>query len=327
MQLKNPEQKGRRKATWMLVYLLFIMLPLLSASTYTWFSLSRTPKINTMSLYLNTPAGLEITWTPEDENSWGQHLDYADYAQSETILKPITYSDSQNIFYSAIFGADGRISGLNFPLSDEKHANRDDHAGYYLKMTCYLRTDENVDVSLSRAYGNSGTYLIGTPVWNGEEILHNDGGNGAQSAVRVGFRITKYNSDGTPLEDPVFIVYEPNCNMHADDTLQYVSTPGADGSPSLVPADRLIRQTKTSWKEMDPVQKDVLVYQYGEFLDDPFLFRLNEDCMAQVEIYLWLEGQDLECTNEIGVDAQIFASLQFHSVLIPGAGMEELPTE
>ena len=327
MQISNPEKKGRRRTTLLLIYLLFIMLPLLSAATYTWFSLSRAPKINAMSLYVNVPAGLEITWTPEYENSWGQHLDFADYVQSDTVLKPITYADETGTFYGALFGMDGRISGLSYALSDERHTNRNDSYGYYLKMTCYLRTDENVAVSLSRAHGNSGTYLIGTPVWNGDSILHNDGGNGAQSAVRVGFRITKYDSEGIESEEPFFIIYEPNCDMHEDEISDYIPTPSVDGSENLVSDGRLIRQTKTTWKEMDPVQKDVLIYDYGEFLDDPFLFDLDEDCMVQVEIYLWLEGQDADCTNEIGEAAQIFASIQFYAEMKSGSGMEEIPKD
>lgn len=323
MSITNPEKKRRRKTTLLLLYLLFIMLPLLSASTYTWFSLSRTPKINTMSLYVNVPKGLQITWTPEYEASWGQTLNYADYVQSDTVLRPITYADETQTFYGAVLGKDGRVSGLTYALSDDKHTNRNDSSGYYLKMTCYVRTDEHVTVSLSRALDKSGTYLIGTPVWNGEEVLHNDGGNGAQSAVRVGFLITKFDSTGTATEEPSFIIYEPNCDMHAEETDGYVPTPSVDGSANLVPSHRLIRQTKTEWEEMDPVQKDVLIYNHGEFLDDPTLFELNENCMAQIDIYLWLEGQDVDCTNEIGEAAQIFASIQFNAVITSGSGFKE----
>jgi hypothetical protein len=78
---------------------------------------------------------------------------------------------------------------------------------------------------------------------------------------------------------------------------------------------------------MNPVQKDVLIYDYGEFLDDPFLFDLDENCMAQIEIYLWLEGQDMDCTNEIGEAAQIFASVQFHAEMKSGSGLEDLPKD
>ena len=89
-----------------------------------------------MALYINTPVGLEITWTPEDEDSWGQNLNYADHADKEIVLKPATYSDQQKTFYAANFGLDGRMSGIAYALTDEQNANRDDGYGYYLKMTC-----------------------------------------------------------------------------------------------------------------------------------------------------------------------------------------------
>ena len=43
-----------------LFYMLLILLVLLSTATYTWFSLSRSPKINDMSLYISTITGLEL---------------------------------------------------------------------------------------------------------------------------------------------------------------------------------------------------------------------------------------------------------------------------
>ena len=93
-----------------------------------------------MALYVNTPVGLEITWTPEDEDSWGQNLNYADHADKEIVLRPATYSDQQKTFYAANFGLDGRMSGIAYALTDEQNANRDDGYGYYLKMTCFVRT-------------------------------------------------------------------------------------------------------------------------------------------------------------------------------------------
>ena len=328
MKKSNPERKGRRRTTIRLLYLLLIFVPLLSTATYTWFSLSQTPKVNAMTLYVNTPVGLEITWTPEDEDSWGQHLNYGEYAKGETLLRPVTYSDKDKTFYSTNFGIDGRVSDIAYALSDERNANRDDGFGYYLKMTCYVRTDEPVSVSLSRAYENSGTYLIGTPVWDGESIIHNDGGNGAQSAIRVGFRITNYDPDGEQIGEPNFIVYEPNCNQHLnlDISGEYHPTASVDGTENLVPEDRLIRQTATVWSEADPVQNGILLYAYGEFIDDVHLFALEEDCSAKIDIYLWLEGQDVDCINEIGKEAQIFANLQFHSENKPGSGMEDIKT-
>ncbi len=328
MKKSNPEKRKGWRATVRLLYILLIFVPLLSAATYTWFAISQTPTVNTMSLYINTPVGLEVTWDIQDKDSWGQNLNYADYVDGETILRPVTYSDSEQTFYAANFGWDGRISDIAYALTDERNANRNDGYGYYVKMTCYVRTDEPVSVSLSRAYENSGTYLIGTPVWNAEEIIHNDGGHGAQSAVRVGLRITDCDENGEAIGESKFIIYEPNCNAHNDPYIagNYFPTPAIDGSENLVPSDRLIRQTNTAWYEMDPVQNGLVAYQYGEFLDEPHLFDLEEDAMAKIEIYLWLEGQDMDCTNEIGSEAQIFANIQFYSVNKPNSGMEEIET-
>jgi hypothetical protein len=279
-----------------------------------------------MNLYVNTPVGLEITWNPEDEDSWGQHLDYTDYFEGETVLRPATFSDEKQTFYAVNFGLDGRIKDISYALSDAQNANRSDGYGYYLNMTCYVRTDEKVPVSLSRSIEGAGTFLIGTPIWDEENIIHNDGGQGAQSAIRVGFRITKYDLVGRQVGTPEFIVYEPNCKSHLNHEIAgiYQFTPSIDGTENLVPDDRLIRQNNTFWKEMDPVQRELLHYVYGEFLDDTHLFDLEKNCMAKIEIYLWLEGQDVDCTNEIGKDAQIFANLQFHAVNESGSGMQEI---
>ncbi|MBQ7309565.1 MAG: hypothetical protein IJW87_05245 [Clostridia bacterium] len=326
MKKSNPERKRQRRATVRLLYLLLILVPLLSTATYTWFSLTRTPKVSAMALYINSPVGLEVTWTPEDENSWGQHLNYADYVKEDTVLKPATFSDEQQVFYAMNFGLDGRMSGISYMLSDERNANRADGNGYYLHMAFHVRTDENMAISLSQAKDQSGTYLIGTPLWNSEEIIHFDGGNGAQGAVRVGFKITRFDPQGKQIEEPTFIVYEPNCGQHLDVMIagEYVQTPSMDGTENLVPEDRLIRQYNTGWTEMDPVQREAIVYHYGTFLDDTHLFDLDKDCTAKVEIYLWLEGQDIDCINEIGHDAQILANIQFSAESRPQSGMEDI---
>ncbi|MBR5187263.1 MAG: hypothetical protein IKW18_02220, partial [Clostridia bacterium] len=73
-----------------------------------------------------------------------------------------------------------------------------------------------------------------------------------------------------------------------------------------------------------PVQKDMLAYIYGEFIDDEHLFDLDEDCQAKIDIYIWLEGQDMDCVNDIGKEAHLFANIQFLAEIKPGSGMQEI---
>jgi len=313
-----------------LFYLLLILLILLSTATYTWFSLSRAPKINDMSLYVTTASGLEISYALDaEEGEWGQSLIYGDFVEENTVLRPITYSDTDDTFYAAAVGTDGRIIAVNQPLDDERHTNRNDINGYYVKFSFFARTGENVSVELSckDPTGEFGTYVVGMPEWNSEEVLHNDGGKGLEEAMRVGFRITKFDSFGNILnEDPKMIVYEPNSNVHLDYTVGYYPTPSIDGAENLVPAERLIRQESTAWMEASPVQKDVLIYEHGEFVDETHLFDLEAGQKAQIDVYLWLEGQDTDCRFESSEAAKILASLQFWSESNHQSGMDPIET-
>lgn len=311
-----------------LFYLLLILLILLSTATYTWFSLSRVPKINDMALYISMASGLEISHdmnAPDEE--WGQTLLYGEHYEENTVLRPVTYLDEEGIFYAATVGSDGRIIAVNYPLSDERNANKSDINGYYVKFVFYARTNDSVTVELSSVdpNGEHGTYVVGMPLWNTEEIIHNDGGMGFQSAMRIGFRITRYDRNNQPLnEEPVFIVYEPNCNRHLSGSLDYIATPSISGAEHLVPAERLIRHEVTSWLEAFPVQKDLLIYDHGNFIDDPHLFDLDAGCKAKIELYLWLEGQDIDCCYETSKAAKILASIQFYSTSKPQSGMEDI---
>ena len=310
-----------------LFYLLVVLVVLLSTATYTWFTISRTPKVHAMTLYINSGEGLMISadrMLPFEE--WEMHLDYGDHVPENTILKPATWSDSEGKFYASDFDADGRIRGISHALTDERNANGTDSNSYYVKFTFYARSQQDVDVSLADPGEKNGNFVVGMPEWDDEEIIHNNGGQRAQSAIRIGFKITMLDDQGDPVEDePIkFIIYEPNCDMHVDYTREYQSTASIDGTEGLVPQERLIRQTTTSWIEADPVQYNVVIYNYGEFIDETKLFTLDRHHTAQIDLYMWLEGQDVDCTNEIGKAAKIIAGIQFNAVTRGNSGLDEI---
>ena len=168
-------------------------------------------------------------------------------------------------------------------------------------------------VEVEEGTEGAGTYVIGYPDWNTEEIVHSNAGRGAQHAMRLGFRITPVDTAGTEIGEPSqFIIYEPNILGHPDNSLGYVPTPSIDGTETLVPEERLILQTDTLWTEAAPVQRDVIMYHMGEFKQEPKLFHLNAEEMVRIDLYVWLEGQDVDCTNAIH-KAQILANVQFNA--------------
>ena len=311
------------------MYVLMVLLSLLVVASYTWFSLSRTPRVSDMYMFINSMSGLEISTDPKAEE-WQLQLDFRDMVDITTPLRPVTWSERNQRFYAARYGADGRLMEQStwHILTDSQNANTlARYGGYYIKTTFYARTGQNEKVFLSPAVEvdeglqGSGTYLIGTPVWNSQQILHNNGGQGAECAVRIGIRVTPVDLEGVPNGVPgTFYIYEPNCDLHIDGTTGYVPTPSIDQTESLVPADRLILQTASTWTEAYPVQRDVVVRELGDFTTDTELFALKAGEMVMIDLYVWLEGQDVDCTNQIN-GAQILASIQLDTVVDTQSGL------
>ena len=308
---------------------LLVLILLLSTATYTWFAISKTPKINDMAIYINSNMGMDISWDYNDEDGWGQHLDYSKKFPETTVLKPITYSYEDDCFFASKFGVDGRVSDIGHLLSDDRNTNRSDMYGYYVKATFYVRSTDDVKVSLLDADRQTGTYVAGAPIWDGEKLLHTDGGKGAQYAVRIGFRIRELNLFNQPDDSTEkFVIYEPNCvdyygfdGKYID---EYSKTQYMDELNGISRQPRIIRQSATSWIENDPVQMNNVEYKHGEFLDDTTLFEINSGVVMQIDMYLWLEGQDIDCTNLIGDSAEILSSIQFFATEKSQSGMDDI---
>lgn len=310
---QNPKRKGM-----LVIYasLLIFLLVLSVTATYTWFSLSRTPQVSNLSMYVTTHTGLEIALTPDAEE-WGSKLSYVDMASENFPLRPITWSQKNESFYTAGYGFDGRLNGNWKQLSDELNANQTDTNGYYSLGVLYARTFDDVTVSLTpsvsmeEGISGSGTYLIGAPLWDADSISHKNAGEGAENAVRVGIQITELDENNNPIEQTKkFFIYEPNCDSHIDGSTGYVATQSIDGDETLVPQDRLVLQGTSTWEEADPVENGVQVYSVGDFQSETELFSLKANQKVMIKLYLWLEGQDKDCTNDIN-EAQIIANIQF----------------
>lgn len=297
-------------------YVLLILLSLLTVASYTWFAISRTPRVSDLYMFVNSASGLEISMKPDAEE-WQLQLDFRDMVDETSELRPVTWSEKDQIFYAAEYGFDGRRTGRWHALSDNVNANREDVYGYYVKASFYARTGQKTSIELSPAIEvdeglqGHGTYLIGYPDWDSDRVVHSNGGKGAESAVRIGIRITPVDSKGISTGGASkFFIYEPNSNMHLDGSTEYVKTPSIDGDETLVPEDRLILQTSSTWSEAYPVERNVVIRDLGEFTTDTSLWVLEQDEIIRIDLYVWLEGQDVDCTNQIE-RAQILASIQF----------------
>lgn len=331
MNRKSSSNRNGRKIV-LSFYLLLVLFLLITTASYTWFALSRTPRVSDMNLYVTSSSRLELSADPLAEE-WTLRLALQDLMPASTPLRPITWVDEEQCFYAAAYGIDGRLMNFSYweKLNDQRHANKDNLDGYYIKLTFYARATGDVTVRLSPAIEvdqgihGSGTFLIGSPSWNQEKIAHDDLGMGAQMAMRMGIRITPVDEFGEPTgEESRFFIYEPNADTHMDGTEGYLPTPSVTGRESLISDDFLIRQTASFWTESDPVERDVVVKDLGDFMDNPVLFLLDSGEKVRLDVYIWLEGQDRDCVQTIH-EAQIMACLQFDAD--PGNNSGLIPIE
>lgn len=332
MKTLTIEQRQKRR-TILYIYVLLALFVLLVTASYTWFSISQTPRVSDMEMSVAATVGIQLSETYDaDEEEWGQVIDFQQIIGENTILQPASWSASKNAFVTANYGTDGRqIENQYILLRDELNANRNDGNAYYVKGSFYARSDTEVNVSLGEAVevnegvNTSGTYVIGTPVWNQQSIRHNDGGLGAETAIRIGIRVTPVDwFDGTDIDESEFYIYEPNYDVHIDENIfGDVITPSVDGG-TYEDASYVIYQTASTWRESYPVQQDVTVKQLGKFVGDTYLFTLGADEMVRIDLYIWLEGQDVDCTNLVG-EAQIIANIQLSAEYSGQTGLDKIP--
>ncbi|MBQ7670604.1 MAG: hypothetical protein IJS45_07785 [Clostridia bacterium] len=332
--MEEKANRRRRKRTFIYLWVLLALLTLLVAATYTWFAISQTPHVNDMAMYVNSDSGLELALAydaPDEE--WGQKLDFIDIVSEDYPLKPATWSEVQKSLVSIRYGFDGRMAGELITLTDDVNANRKDSNGYYVVGVFYARSHAPCKVSLAEAVelnegvNGAGTYVIGTPVWDAETLLHYDGGNGAETAIRIGFRLTPIDpNSGETIGESEFFIYEPNCDGHIGGDEGYVPTPSIDGTDTLIDADHLILQNVSTWTEADPVQRLATIKDLGEFMNNEVLFSLDPAQKVKIEMYIWLDGQDADCIPSVD-DARILASIQFHADYTGQSGMEDIEDE
>ncbi len=307
--MEQPMKSTKSKVVVLFIVMLVIAVAVVSA-TYAWLEISRTPIVSDLELTVMTESRLEIA---PDENGlpgeWDTSLDLSTLLEDMAPLRPVTYSKENKVLYATLYDVDGRNTGKTVALSDEVNANvkvtgnsSANENGYYIAIPFWVRGSQKADISLSKAQtveegtAGSGTYVIGNPVWDHQALEHKNGGNGLETALRIGFRCQTTDSNGRNIGESRFVVYEPNCDTHVTADDGYIETTSIDEG-ALVGDGDLIRQTTSSWDERTPILQNSVVHHLGEFENEPNLFHLEIGNMQKITLYVWLEGRDVDCIN------------------------------
>ena len=325
---------GRQKKTVLSLLLTIVSLISLVGATFAWMTMSASPTVSDLDLYLISDNNSAFQIAPDmggTPGEYGQMLDLSGTAEKNgTLLQPVSFTAGKFGFLLPEYGLDGRLAFLNsVPLSDDSRIVSSGASGAadpkVLGASIYaadfwMRANSTpCTVSLTSAYVNSdgipvqGCFAVGEPVWDEKKIIHKDAGNGSECAIRIGFY---FHPTDAETDDSYFVIYEPNAdggNARAVDGTYF--TPAADDRDKDLAAGsdrvKLIQQKQSAWSEADTVSKNEIVYSSGEFLsEDLELVTVNPGEERRVTLFVWLEGQDVDCTNAIA-GGRILSHIQF----------------
>ena len=343
---KNQKKKERReRRKYRLLILLLLMLGtgiMLATSTYAWFTANKTVAVSTLNVNIAAKNGIQIS---ADGTKWKSILQKTDITSAHT-----TYGASENqlpdtlepVSTAGVVDANGK-----FPMyygtvvTSEKPENK----GEYI-LTATKETEKETNGATSDAKfiafdvffkveQDTTVYLTPNSAVNSTDA--GDVDLGIKNASRVGFIVLGHTTSSDTVANiqglndhasSTAYLWEPNYNTHTANGLAnardvYGNNATAEAG-TLVPYSGIIdtiassddillgnatqAYNATKFKNVTPTHTTK-----NGFTHYPQLFALTAG-VTKVRIYMWVEGQDVDCENyasggNISFDLQITSSL------------------
>lgn len=271
------------------VIMIMVSVLVLSASTFAWYQMSKMAKVTNMQFTADTIGNLQIS---EDNVTYSNVLNLElNKDDNKKVLLPATTADGKS-FFKPTYDDDGlKVISVD-TLSDES----DEFSQYVYKKDFYIKSGNTIgtqkyDLKLSASNSESsvGTYIKDAA----------DAGTGftALNAVRIGFVFDSTEGVTIPNTGDVTI-YEPYSEGNTNDGTQAnkdaVST---SYGPTKYDATLTLKQKSD-----------------GSF-PDRTLCTITEGNPVKVTMYVWFEGNDEDCENEIALDT-IAGQIQFEATTV-----------
>lgn len=317
-------KKNKKKNKFRVIYLLLLILLtgiMLTTSTYAWFTVNRIVYIDSLSVKVEAQGGIEIsadgtTWksslTSEDLTLAKQNYS-ASVNQLPNKLEPVSTGglvDSSTGFLNMYYGTVTNDNTGNYILTTERSIEASDNAdGKFIAFDLFLRVNRDSNLYLTNE---------SKAIYTGDKVP------GIENAVRFAFVIEGNTSSGSSLgtiqslrgaTDNDVYIWEPNYDVHSDTAIRnaadvYGITVG-NSSNNKLSYDGVIKEfgtsaniliNKASASEYPNLFKTVnIAYAtIANFSDYQQIFNLKNG-ITKVRVYIWLEGQDVDCENNSAI--------------------------
>lgn len=324
---KRKNYKKRKDAKFLyLLLLLFFTAIMLSTTTYAWFTSNRIVTINTINIHVETAGGVEVSadgsnWkaiiTPDDITGVHTTTYPRSVNQLPDVMEPVSTGkeiDGGTGFMKMYYGVTtNNLDGYYILTSsriNETEGNGPDNDGKFVAFDLFFKVSNDTQIYMT----------------NESKVSYvNETGKGIAAATRIAFVDEGTASVGADVSEIQALhggtsastyIWEPNYDVHtkaavanARDVYGITTTEtnasriNYDGVISEIPesANILLKNAKSSnypayFKSVNidyPTRQSFAEYQ------PVFVLRGG---ITKMRIYMWIEGQDVDCENNASYD-------------------------
>ena len=314
-------RKKRKNRLFLILLLFFFTSILLSTSTYAWFTANRVVSINTLNVHVAAQGGIEIS---ADGTTWKSILQVDDLTsvhdttyptsvnQIPNLMEPVSSGkeiDNSNGFLKMYYGVVTNNTNGDYILTAtrnvETESNGADSNGKFIAFDVFFRVNKDTEVYLTTNAGATYFGDLDTGIANATRIAFVEQGTlptgssiGEIQAMKGATTLTTY------FWEPNYDVHTPTGVSNAFDVYGIVTSQQNadliryDGVINEMSMDDniLLRNAKSGSYPNLFRQVNIDYYTISDFSEFKQVFTLKNG-ITKMRIYLWIEGQDVDCEN------------------------------
>lgn len=317
------KNKKAKKRILLLLLLLFGTTGLLTASTFAWFTANKTVTISPIQVNVEAQGGIQIS---ADGTNWKSVVS----ASEITGVKTTTYTSSINQIPETLepvstiktvdteglmemyYGTVSSNAGGDYILSAVKDTEVAGTTGKFVAFDLFFRADSEAQLYLTTNSGVTTPDATDTGIKNSTRIAFVNKGN-----TPIGSSIATIQGLNAGTSAPVYL-WEPNYNSHTDPAKSHaLDTYGLtvndtdrvpySGVGSVVTTANNIKVGEAT-EAFNPTYFTEITPDYTTiegFSANLQVFSLPAG-ISKIRIYMWVEGQDIDCENAASGGNAIF---------------------
>lgn len=334
MSKKTSKRKASIKSS---VLVLLLIAILLIVSTYAWFTANRTVTISSLDVQVQASNGLQIS---TDAINWKATISNTDITQGytghtnqiPTEMQPVSTTGvvadgTMNMFLGTIIAdQDG-----DYALTSKKEVDTAGAKGNYITFDVFLKADTAMNITLTQNSNVRYTGLEDKGLQNAARVAFIDEGNVVATNPSGALALKGGTSFGAA--NPKTVIWEPNADSHTAEAATSANSTyfagqdtvksGTENAPIAYYGNKAAIDNDNAQK-LSTVNTTGASVDYFAKMEGTTLKTTNaatnevkdilhlEAGITKLRIYMWVEGQDVDCDNSAsGTDIQF--NIQFEA--------------